>query len=91
MYKIFKAKELIIINSIVDFSEESRADRMLLLQEAILARFGFLPCVIEKKFSFNKDVSTFCELVYHESLIELFLFRFQRNTNMYIALATCLL
>ncbi|XP_067645950.1 GATOR complex protein Iml1 isoform X6 [Eurosta solidaginis] len=39
-----------------EFAEESRADRMLLFQEAILARFGFLPCVIEKKFSFNKDV-----------------------------------
>ncbi|XP_020718140.1 GATOR complex protein DEPDC5 isoform X3 [Ceratitis capitata] len=39
-----------------EFSEESRADRMLLFQEAILARFGFLPCVIEKKFSFNKDI-----------------------------------
>ncbi|XP_036220149.1 GATOR complex protein Iml1 isoform X2 [Bactrocera oleae] len=39
-----------------EFVEESRADRMLLFQEAILARFGFLPCVIEKKYSFNKDV-----------------------------------
>lgn len=43
--------------SILEFPEDSRSDRMLLFQESILARFGFLPCVVEKKFSFNKDVS----------------------------------
>ncbi|XP_062137286.1 GATOR complex protein Iml1 isoform X2 [Drosophila sulfurigaster albostrigata] len=36
-----------------EFPEESRADRMLFLQEAILARFGFLPCVLEET---NKDL-----------------------------------
>jgi len=30
---------------------------MLFLQEAILAKFGFLPCVLEKKYSVGKDVS----------------------------------
>ncbi|XP_017028723.1 GATOR complex protein Iml1 isoform X5 [Drosophila kikkawai] len=39
-----------------EFPEESRADRMLFLQEAILTKFGFLPCVLEKKFSIGKDL-----------------------------------
>ncbi|XP_030380275.1 GATOR complex protein Iml1 isoform X3 [Scaptodrosophila lebanonensis] len=39
-----------------EFAEESKADRMLFLQEAILTKFGFLPCVLDKKFSFNKDL-----------------------------------
>lgn len=38
----------------LEFPEDTRADRMLFLQEAILARFGFLPCVLEET---NKDVS----------------------------------
>ncbi|XP_023034077.1 GATOR complex protein Iml1 isoform X3 [Drosophila willistoni] len=38
-----------------EFPEESRSDRMLFLQESILSKFGFLPCVLEKKFSLNKD------------------------------------
>uniref|UniRef100_A0ABK9MU85 DEP domain-containing protein n=1 Tax=Glossina morsitans morsitans TaxID=37546 RepID=A0ABK9MU85_GLOMM len=42
-------------NLFEEFSEETRADRVLLFQEAILTRFGFLPCVIEKKY-INKDV-----------------------------------
>ncbi|KAL7732774.1 hypothetical protein ACLKA6_005916 [Drosophila palustris] len=36
-----------------EFPEDSRSDRMLFLQEAILARFGFLPCVLEET---NKDL-----------------------------------
>lgn len=40
----------------IEFNEETRANRMLLFQEAILARFGFLPCVVQKK-QLNKDVS----------------------------------
>ncbi|XP_039486621.1 GATOR complex protein Iml1 isoform X9 [Drosophila santomea] len=39
-----------------EFPEESRADRMLFLQEAILGKFGFLPCVLEKKYSVGKDL-----------------------------------
>ncbi|XP_052847200.1 GATOR complex protein Iml1 isoform X6 [Drosophila gunungcola] len=39
-----------------EFPEESRSDRMLFLQEAILAKFGFLPCVLEKKYSVGKDL-----------------------------------
>ncbi|SPP84863.1 GATOR complex protein Iml1 isoform X1 [Drosophila guanche] len=39
-----------------EFPEESRSDRMLFLQEAILAKFGFLPCVLEKKYSIGKDL-----------------------------------
>ncbi|KPU77711.1 uncharacterized protein Dana_GF25030, isoform E [Drosophila ananassae] len=39
-----------------EFPEESRSDRMLFLQEAILSKFGFLPCVLEKKFSVGKDL-----------------------------------
>ncbi|XP_034484120.1 GATOR complex protein Iml1 isoform X2 [Drosophila innubila] len=36
-----------------EFPEDSRSDRMLFLQEAILARFGFSPCVLEET---NKDL-----------------------------------
>ncbi|XP_023160420.2 GATOR complex protein Iml1 isoform X8 [Drosophila hydei] len=39
-----------------EFPEDSRSDRMLFLQEAILARFGFLPCVLEEKFNQKKDL-----------------------------------
>ncbi|XP_017059638.1 GATOR complex protein Iml1 isoform X6 [Drosophila ficusphila] len=39
-----------------EFPEESRSDRMLFLQEAILGKFGFLPCVLEKKYSIGKDL-----------------------------------
>ncbi|XP_017842450.2 LOW QUALITY PROTEIN: GATOR complex protein Iml1 [Drosophila busckii] len=39
-----------------EFPEETRADRMLFLQEAILARFGFLPCVLEEKSPWIKDL-----------------------------------
>ncbi|EDW68837.2 GATOR complex protein Iml1 isoform X3 [Drosophila virilis] len=39
-----------------EFPEDSRADRMLFLQEAILARFGFMPCVLEEKFTQKKDL-----------------------------------
>lgn len=46
-----------IFKIILEFPEETRSDRLLLFQEIILSRFGFLPCVVEKKFSFNKDVS----------------------------------
>lgn len=31
------------------FKEETRSDRMLLFQEAILKRFGFMPCAIQSK------------------------------------------
>ncbi|XP_017098288.2 GATOR complex protein Iml1 isoform X1 [Drosophila bipectinata] len=39
-----------------EFPEESRSDRMLFLQEAILSKFGFLPCVLEKKYTVGKDL-----------------------------------
>ncbi|KAH8232733.1 hypothetical protein KR038_002054 [Drosophila bunnanda] len=39
-----------------EFPEETRSDRMLFLQEAILTKFGFLPCVLEKKCSIGKDL-----------------------------------
>ncbi|KMY96847.1 GATOR complex protein Iml1 isoform X5 [Drosophila simulans] len=39
-----------------EFPEESRSDRMLFFQEAILGKFGFLPCVLEKKYSVGKDL-----------------------------------
>ncbi|XP_032596837.1 GATOR complex protein Iml1 isoform X4 [Drosophila grimshawi] len=39
-----------------EFPENSRSDRMLFLQETILARFGFMPCVLEEKFTLNKDM-----------------------------------
>ncbi|KRG07622.1 GATOR complex protein Iml1 isoform X3 [Drosophila mojavensis] len=39
-----------------EFPEDSRSDRMLFLQEAILARFGFLPCVLEEKSNQKKDL-----------------------------------
>ncbi|EDW50059.1 GM14207 [Drosophila sechellia] len=39
-----------------EFPEESRSDRMLFFQEAILGKFGFLPCVLEKKYSGGKDL-----------------------------------
>lgn len=45
-------------SNLVEFPEDSRSDRMLFLQEAILARFGFLPCVLEEKFNQKKDVSS---------------------------------
>ncbi|KAH8303794.1 hypothetical protein KR018_006009 [Drosophila ironensis] len=41
---------------ISEFPEESRSDRMLFLQEAILSKFGFLPCVLEKKYGVGKDL-----------------------------------
>jgi len=44
---------------LAEFPEDSRSDRMLFLQEAILAKFGFLPCVLEKKYSVGKDVSCY--------------------------------
>lgn len=49
---IFKYGFLSLLLS-VEFPEDTRSDRMLFLQEAILARFGFLPCVLEET---NKDV-----------------------------------
>ncbi|OIC85936.1 hypothetical protein A7M48_20685 [Acinetobacter baumannii] len=42
---------------IAEFPEESRSDRMLFFQEAILGKFGFLPCDLAKKYSVGKDVS----------------------------------
>ncbi|XP_075160059.1 GATOR complex protein Iml1 isoform X3 [Haematobia irritans] len=63
-----------------EFSEETRADRMLLFQENILARFGFLPCVVEKKFSFNKEVPKEYQYV-HCSGNMFALIRCSKNTN----------
>uniref|UniRef100_A0A1I8PYI3 DEP domain-containing protein n=1 Tax=Stomoxys calcitrans TaxID=35570 RepID=A0A1I8PYI3_STOCA len=63
-----------------EFAEETRADRMLLFQENILARFGFLPCVVEKKFSFNKDVPKEYQYV-HCSGNMFALIRCSKNTN----------
>lgn len=45
-------------SNLAEFPEDSRSDRMLFLQEAILARFGFLPCVLEEKSNQKKDVSS---------------------------------
>ncbi|KQS43080.1 GATOR complex protein DEPDC5 isoform X4 [Drosophila erecta] len=39
-----------------EFPEESRSDRMLFFQEAILGKFGFLPCVLEKQYNVGKDL-----------------------------------
>ncbi|XP_055373672.1 GATOR complex protein Iml1 isoform X2 [Condylostylus longicornis] len=39
-----------------EFNEETRSERMLLFQEAILARFGFMPCVLQNKSGFQKDI-----------------------------------
>ncbi|KAM7355221.1 GATOR complex protein Iml1 isoform 4-T4 [Cochliomyia hominivorax] len=68
------------VNLFEEFSEETRADRMLLFQEAILARFGFLPCVVEKKFTFNKDVPKEYQYV-HCSGNMFALIRCSKNTN----------
>lgn len=45
---------------------------MLLFQEAILARFGFLPCVIQKK-QFMKDVSKYIHVVISFSLLNFYI------------------
>lgn len=37
-----------------EFKQESWLDRLLLFQEAIVARFGFMPCYIETKISTNE-------------------------------------
>ncbi|KAI8123430.1 DEP domain-containing protein 5 [Lucilia cuprina] len=68
------------VNLFEEFAEESRADRMLLFQEAILARFGFLPCVVEKKFTFNKDIPKEYQYV-HCSGNMFALIRCSKNTN----------
>ncbi|XP_065362330.1 GATOR complex protein Iml1 isoform X3 [Calliphora vicina] len=68
------------VNLFEEFSEETRADRMLLFQEAILARFGFLPCVVEKKFTFNRDVPKEYQYV-HCSGNMFALIRCSKNTN----------
>ncbi|XP_055914582.1 GATOR complex protein Iml1 isoform X2 [Eupeodes corollae] len=39
-----------------EFSEETRGDRMLLFQEAILTRYGFMPCVVKNNVSLHKDL-----------------------------------
>ncbi|XP_073836084.1 GATOR complex protein Iml1 isoform X5 [Musca autumnalis] len=63
-----------------EFPEETRADRMLQFQETILSRFGFLPCVVEKKFSFNKDIPKEYQYV-HCSGNMFVLIRCSKNTN----------
>ncbi|XP_046808497.1 GATOR complex protein Iml1 [Lucilia cuprina] len=68
------------VNLFEEFAEETRADRMLLFQEAILARFGFLPCVVEKKFTFNKDIPKEYQYV-HCSGNMFALIRCSKNTN----------